>query len=200
MAWQPADLAALQVCMITASGQARAFDAALLADSISRRPYFQLERRYTGLPQFLFPASPGSLVIAGSDQGRVARAAIGDLSVQPYDLLRLRGHEWLRAAVATPPGAPVGVLSAHATLLEFDPVDLPVGLSPAQRGVYIRRNFSVVGFLSPSVLKSRSAWVVSNFGRLEQVTLPVELSRAAPARLLKLAAQEILVGVIKAPI
>ncbi|MCU0488724.1 MAG: Hsp70 family protein [Anaerolineales bacterium] len=199
MAWQPSELAASQVCMITASGQARAFDAALLADSIARRPYFQLERRYTGLPQFLFPASPGSLVIAGSDQGRAARAAIGDLSVQPYDLLRLRGNEWLRAAVAIPPGESLRAISDQATILEFDPSDLPVGLPPGQRGVSLRGKFGLIGFVPRSAWQSGRFWAVSNRGKLYPIlNLPDGLpSRSAPVRLLRLAAHETLVGMIK---
>ncbi len=200
MVWQPSSVAGLQVCMITASAQARAFDAALLADSISRRPFFQLERRYTGLPQFLFPARPAWWLIAGSDHGRAARATIGDLSIQPYDLLRLRSHEWLRAALAVPVGEPLGLLSANATLIGFDPADLPVGLPAGQRGVYIRRNFPIAGFLPPIVLRNGSAWVITNFGRLKLVAFPAELPRKAPASLLKLAAQETLVGVIQGSI
>lgn len=199
MTWQPADLAAAHVCMITASGQARAFDAALLADSISRRPYFQLERRYTGLPQFLFPARPGSLVIVGSDQGRVARATIGDLSVQPYDLLRLRGHEWLRAAVSAPPGEFLSAISTQATFLEFDPNDLPVGQPPGQRGVYLKVRFNMIGIVPRFSWEPGRYWVVSNRGSLYPLAqLPaVQPSISAPARLFRLATHENLVGMIK---
>ncbi len=196
MVWEPDTLQLPLVCLLTAAGQGRAFDSAMLANAIARRPYFQLERRYTGKPAALFPALSGATLLIGTDLGRVARAALGELTIQPVDLLRLRADEWLRAWLAVLDTAPAAAVNSHGGLLVFDAGNLPLGKPPAQRAQYIRRNFPIVGLFSLSGLAERRTYALSNLGRLHRLDLPAAETSAPDGarRLVKLAAHETLLA------
>lgn len=147
MSWKPERVERTMVCMVTAAGQSRAFDAAVLAEAIARRPYFQLERRYTGIPVRLFTADPNDVVLIGTDLGRMARATVTELSVQPLDLLRLRSNEWVSATGAFTLNDQVIALNKHAASLMVDVPALPASGPPAQRGQYLRRNTAITALV-----------------------------------------------------
>jgi hypothetical chaperone protein len=196
MTWRPNAPAQPLVVMVTAVGQGRAFDQALLADTIARRPYFQLERRYTGIPVRLLPAWPGAAIIVGTDQGRAARANISDMSVQPYEILRLRNDEWLLSAMVLQMEQPLAALDIHGNLFVFDPTKLPAGGSPAQRAQYLRRSFPVIGLFSMAELARGNLIAVSTQGRLYRLGFADGEAGTAEGfhRLIKLGAHETLAG------
>jgi hypothetical protein len=166
LAWKPEqpDLPAL--VMVTAAGQGRAFEALRLAEIIGRRPFFQLERRYSGFPVRLLAAYGQALILAGSDLGRAGRGLLNELTIQPYDLLRLRGREVLSAAAVCLPGQSVVAINNHGQWLGFDPQSLPAGGPPAQRGKYLRRGFIINGMYALNELAEGRLRAATNLRRL----------------------------------
>ena len=199
--WNPAAPAEPSICLVTAIGQGRAFGAAMLAETIARRPYFQLERRYTGIPVRLFPAGAESLILIGTSSGRVAYARDSDLAVQPYDIMRVRMDEEVSAANTFPIGSLtdgnlVAALSADGRWIPFEVQSLPYGGPPAQRGGYLRRGFSIAAFLSAKPGQTHSL-AVTSMGRMlrlgENAQIDSSEPPVAPQRVVKLAADEIIV-------
>ena len=203
MPWNPAAPTAPSICLITAAGQGRLFGAAMLAETIARRPYFQLERRYTGIPVYLFPTEVESLILIGTNSGRAAYARSSDLAVQPYDMLRVRMEEKVSVAAAFPTGVlaagnPVGALSADGRWLPFEVQGLPYGGPPAQRGGYLRRGFSIAAFLSAEPGSTARTLGVTSAGSLlglREITRGDE-PPAAPQRVVRLTPGEDIVGYI----
>jgi hypothetical protein len=203
MPWNPAAPTAPSICLITAAGQGRLFGAAMLAETIARRPYFQLERRYTGIPVYLFPTEVESLILIGTNSGRAAYARSSDLAVQPYDMLRVRMEEKVSVAAAFPTGVlaagnPVGALSADGRWLSFEVQGLPYGGPPAQRGGYLRRGFSIAAFLSAEPGSTARTLGVTSAGSLlglREITRGDE-PPAAPQRVVRLTPGEDIVGYI----
>jgi hypothetical protein len=153
--WRPAEIQKRSLCMVTRFGQARAFDARLLADHLAKAPFFQLEKRYTGHPVALLPAGEGDTILIGTDQGRVGWAAAADMAVVIRDILRARKDEEVIAAAALGSKASPLALSEAGLALRV-PVpqsgtgylaSQPAGGSPAARGVFLRRNFKIVALL-----------------------------------------------------
>jgi hypothetical protein len=192
LTWMPEQPAWPVIVMVTAAGQGRAFEAVRLAETIGRRPFFQLERRYNGFPVRLMASSGQALVLAGSDQGRLGRAALNELAVQPYDLLRLRGREALSAAAVCLPGQPVAAINNHGQWLSFDPQSLPAGGPPAQRGQYLRRGFNMIGLCTLDELLGGRLLAATSLGRLLRLDSSNDLSQPTqtPRRLFKLLPDE----------
>ena len=154
--WKPADLEQSFLVMITRAGQGRAFDARLLAEYVAKRPYFQLERRYSGIPAALVSAGGDDFVLAGTNLGRVAAASIPMLSVQPYDLLKLRSGERLSAVGISRPGSPLLTLSDQGAWLWLESEKFVTGGAPAVRGQTLRRNFAFSALFTPDQIKSNA--------------------------------------------
>jgi hypothetical chaperone protein len=165
--WQPATVEAGYIVMVTHPGRARAFDQHLLAEHIGKRPYFQLERRDTGIPAALFSTPVESLVVAATDQGRAAAAPAQPLSIQPVDLLRVKPDEHLVAAGATLPGEAALALSDQGHWLWLEPEKYVPEGPYTGRGAMLRRSFKPVVFISPGLLTIGAALVgVTSQGRL----------------------------------
>jgi hypothetical protein len=116
----------------------------LLAEHISKRPFFQLERRVAGstplrgtspatlggtpIPAYLFSAAADSLILAATNLGRAAAAPVAQLSFQPYDLLRVRPRDVAR-------GRPDERLAAAGATLPAGARDVPRSIAgQAARG------------------------------------------------------------------
>jgi len=144
--WQPESLARRFLCLVTNTGQARTFDARLLAEHIALRPYFQLERRYVGLPAGLILANEGDLLLAGTSAGRVARAWARDLQVMVTDLLKAKRDEVVSTiACGLQEQEEWAAVTQQAVALPFRPVEINgaawrrrsarlVGLFPVEGG------------------------------------------------------------------
>jgi hypothetical chaperone protein len=188
--WTPQNLPAPLICLITAAGQGRAFDAAVLAEAIASRPYFQLERRYIGFPTRLVAATPGSWLVLGTSQGRAARALVGDMTVQLVDLMRLRQDEWVSAAIAVQAFMETMAIGRHGIPLVFNLDNLPASGPPAQRGIYLRRNMAIAGLAA--LQHVNHVYALSDQGRL------IPLRTFVHARGVKLSQGESLVGFLHA--
>jgi hypothetical chaperone protein len=149
--WRPAETQKRFLCMVTRFGQARAFDARLLAEHLSKAPFFQLEKRYTGHPVALATAGEGETLLVGTDGGRVGRAPVSDMAVIVWEVLRARKDEEVTTAMALSAGcaSPVMALSEAGTLLPVDLDSIPAKTPPAARGAFLRRNFNIAAFLCP---------------------------------------------------
>ena len=149
--WEPSNPCGRYVCMVTRSGQARSFDARLLAEQVTQKPYFQLEKRYTANPVFLLPLDEAGLLLVGSSSGRAGRTTTTETTVMAYDVLKTRAGEEVTAAACVPAAedGPVLALNDGGTLLLFSPAGLLSGGPPASRGLALRRSFRILAFLSP---------------------------------------------------
>lgn len=195
--WDPEALDGRSLILLTNLGQARAFDARLLGEQLAHKPYFQLERRYSGLPSGLFLAGEDHLVIAGTDQGRVGCTPLQTLRIQPYEVLKARKTEWVSAGGVLSKNEPCLGLSGRGEWLGIDPRDLPSGGPPASRGRTIRRNFAFVQFLPFASRPGQSIPALVSSGRLVTLALPVK-DDLAPGKLqaaLRLPGHERLIAV-----
>lgn len=162
------------LCIVTSAGQGRAFDTLLMAEHLTKKPYFQLERRYTGVPLALFPADEGDRILVGTDAGRLGQVEAEEISLAAYEMLKIRQGEIVTAAAAVSPKESILILGAQGTAVPFDPHNLPADVPPASRGATIRRNFSIVGFLPITERGEPLALVLTNQARLLRLDLPSE--------------------------
>jgi hypothetical chaperone protein len=169
--WRTDRLEGPYLGMVTTSGQGRTFDAALMVENLRQKPFFQLDKRYSGLPLRLFMAQEDSWILVGTNFGRVARASAPELSVTPYDLLKTRRGEVVTAVQVIKPGEPVMALSERGEWLALEPEAIPVGGPPAGRGQLLRRNFSFAAFFSRAAEPPVVVGITSQ-GRLCYPALP----------------------------
>lgn len=144
--WQPEQPERSLICMITSSGQGRCFQTWLLAEHLLKKPFLQLEQRYSGAPVALFPAGEQELILVGTNTGRAGRVAADEIVLQPYELIKTHRGEIVTAAAAFPPGELVLAAGRRGDILPIDPLAIPAGGPPASRGQTLRRNFLIVGF------------------------------------------------------
>lgn len=189
------------ICMVTAIGQGRAFDVRMLMEYIAHRPYFQLERRYTGAPVGLFPAYAGDLILIGTNRGRLGLAPVSEMTVQAYDLVRVQKGEMVSAWAPLEAGAQIAAISADGRWLDVDPRGFASSAPAASRGKYLRSNFAIIGFLSAKDHLRGSVFGVSSLGQL--YPLPgvdgpgMSPQQVGPRKVVKLPPQETLIGCLR---
>jgi hypothetical protein len=191
--WEPEQVKQRFVCIITKYGQARAFDAKLLAEHIAKRPYFQLERRYVGNPACLVPANDEDILFVGTNLGRVARVPCRDILVVVYDVIKPRKGEQVTSAASFSREEQVLALSDNGYLLPVKPALPPEELPPASRSQTLRKNFNIAAFLS--IEPTLSGGVIALTSYLRPVALrlivPVDFtSTSKPVKAFKLQAGE----------
>ncbi len=184
------------LCLATNTGQVRSFEARLMAEYIRPRPYFQLEKRYTGVPSGLAFAEDGDLVIVGSDQGRVGWGYARKAQVVTWEALRARGEERVCALGVFQPGQELLALSRDGTALPFDPQQIPSEGAPAERGSLLRRSFAIAGFASLDAVTRGEQYALTNHMRLLRLSLPVTaVSAGTPFRVVDVDKGEKVIGV-----
>jgi hypothetical protein len=197
-AWQPAEINRRYVCLVTKYGQGRAFEARLLAEQIVKMPYFQLERRYTGIPAAVLMAGEDDWVLIGTNQGRISRAAPRSMAIVVHDLIKTRKGEELTAAGIFPMEAAVLALSAQGELLSVAPESLPADEALAQRGVFLRRNFAILDFLNPLEALQGDLFGLTSQGRVLRLAMTEAqlngLDAGKPGRAFKLKPGECLLA------
>jgi hypothetical chaperone protein len=160
------------LCMVTSTGQGRAFDTPLIAEHLSQKPYFQLERRYAGIPLALFPANRSDRILVGTNSGRLGRAEVEEMSLAAYEMLKIRQGEIVTAAGAVSPQESILILGAQGTAVPFDPHSLPADVPPTSRGATIGRNCSIVGFFPNTERPEPFILALTDRARLLQLDLP----------------------------
>jgi hypothetical chaperone protein len=170
--WKPEAPQLPLVAMVTKLGQARTFEARLLAEQISRRPYFLLERRYLGFPITLFSTLPGAVVLAGTDNGRLAFTTGEEISVNALEMIKVRKTETVVAAGSVPDGELICVLNKEGNYLPVDPDDLPNPDTTPGRAYLLRRNFVPRDFLPTADLESGQVYGLTTQARLLRVNPP----------------------------
>ncbi len=170
--WQPENPDRRFLCLVTNSGQGRTLDARLLAEQLSRRPYFNLERRYIGKPVALLLAGEDETLVAGTDLGRVGRGKVKEMQVVVFDLIKARKEEEVTAAAAFPGEAGLLALNDQGFLLPIQVEGIPISGPPASRGRTIRRNFKVVGFVPAERDAQIPSLALSDQGRVYRLALP----------------------------
>lgn len=153
--WDPDHPAGDWVCLITVLGQGRAFDAALLAEQLAHKPYFQLERRYNGIPAALLLAGGEDLILVGTEGGRAACAPVREMRVQPFEIIKVRKDEIVSAARPVANGQRVLAVNEKGQTLPVNLAELPQSGPPASRGRSLRRSFRITAFVDASSLKTR---------------------------------------------
>jgi hypothetical chaperone protein len=186
------------LCLLASTGQSRCFDLALLSEYALKRPYFQLERRYTGYPMALVHLTPGEQLLVGTDRGRAARAPLEEMQVVSFDVIRPRKGESITAAAAFRPGKMVWAVDDLGRGLKFDPAGLDYDGAPASRGQALRRNFEIVGFITEAELMEMDVFGLTREGHIRPLIDP--RAEADPlVKLFDLGSQDRLVGVISPP-
>jgi hypothetical chaperone protein len=175
------------LCLATNSGQVRSFEARLMAETIRPRPYFQLEKRYTGVPARLALAGEEDLVVVGSDQGRVGWVPARKAQVVTWEALRAKRDERVCALGIFQPGQALLALSREGTALPFDLQNVPAEGAPGERGSLLKRNFSIAGFASLEALTHGGCYALTSLGCLMKLSLPgTPLSTGTPFRMVEL--------------
>ncbi len=156
--------------LVTNTGQMRSFESRLLADQIRPRPYFQLEKRYTGLPFSLSPTSENDQVLAGTTKGRIARAVVRHSQAVTWEIVRARKEELVCGSgviSTTNQGNDVYVLaiSSDGNGIRFKLGDIPTEGPPASRGVTLHRNFSSITFIDFDQAANNQFRLLTNTGR-----------------------------------
>jgi hypothetical chaperone protein len=195
--WQPENPERRYLCLVTDSGQGRALDARLLAEQLSRRPTFNLERRYIGKPVALLLAGEDDTLVAGTDLGRVGRGLVKEMQVVVFDLIKARKEEGVTAAAAFPAEEGLLALNDLGILLPFQVEGIPASGPSASRGRTIHRNFQVVGFVPADWDLQNPILAVSNQGRVYRLALPARgeaRSLTSPFKAVRLLQGEKLVG------
>jgi hypothetical protein len=195
--WQPENPERRFLCLVTDSGQGRALDARLLAEQLSRRPYFNLERRYIGKPVALLLAGEDETLVAGIDQGRVGRGPVKEMQVVVFDLIKARKEEEVTAAAVFPGEQGLLALNDQGFLLPFQVEGIPASGPPASRGRTIHRNFKVVGFVPADRDAQTPVLALSDQGRVYRLALPAggkTTSLTSPFKAASLSHGEKLIG------
>ncbi len=189
------------ICMLTSSGQGRVFDLSLLADYIARRPYFQLERRYTGIPLALFPAYSDELILVGTNRGRIGQAPINAMIDKPHELIRLQRGESISAWASVELDAPLAALSNDGRCLGLNLQNFLRGGSPASRQGALRSNFAIIGFLASQDRLNNIIFGLSSRGclyKLPEVNFSETKSRqGAPRKMVELDPKETLIACLR---
>jgi hypothetical chaperone protein len=196
--WQPENPGGRFLCMVTDSGQGRAFDARLLAEQLAGRPYFALERRYSGRPAALLLAGEDQTLVVGTHNGRIGRGPAKEMQVVIFDLIKARKTEEVTAVAAFAGENELLALSDQGHLLPFPLEDIPASGPPAGRGRTLRRNFKVVGFIPAQSNLQPPVFALSSAGRIYHLALPdpSKLSASGPYKVIKLPATERLLSIL----
>jgi hypothetical protein len=160
------------IALVTNTGQVRSFDAQLLAEAIRPRPYFQLEKRYTGLPAALICVDFEEVILIGTDAGRVGKAQVSQCQVVTWEALRTKNVEKVISAISLVP--PDVILAFDQNGLGF-PVKIDnilVDSLPANRGILVKRGAQIVAFQATNLGKIEGTHLFTNFGRLLPMDLP----------------------------
>ena len=184
--WNPSNPAKELICMVTVEGQARALNSKLMAEQLNQKPYFQLERRYNGIPAFLLPLGLDETLIVGSSAGRVGRAEPRELRIMVYDVLKTRKHETVSAAAAFPEAEDILAVSEHGEALTVQTALISANGPPASRGQTLRKNFRVIGLIRSANLTN----AITSRGRLLQATN--QKQTASKTKIFKLHKTEVL--------
>ncbi len=154
------------VALVTNTGQVRCFDAQLLAEAIRPRPYFQLEKRYTGLPAALICLDPEEVILIGTDAGRVGKAQVSQSQVIAWEALRTKNVEKVIAAASLKPAEVILAINQHGQGLLVEMGNILSDPLPVNRGFLVKRGSQIVAF-SPTKLNEIGRSVLfTNFGRL----------------------------------
>jgi len=170
--WQPENPERRFLCLVTNSGQGRALDARLLAEQLARRPYFNLEHRYTGKPVALLQAEEDETLVAATNLGRVGRGRVKEMQVVVFDVIKARKEEEVTAAAAYSGKEGLLALSDQGFLLPFQLEGIPASGPPASRGRTIHRNFKVVGFVQVEGGAENLPLALSDQGRVYRLAVP----------------------------
>jgi hypothetical chaperone protein len=193
-AWDPENPPQRWLGMVTRFGQARCFDAHLVAEQVVKKPYFQLDKRYLGSPIGLVFMEDSQILTAGSNQGRAAWASRKDMGVTIFALLKTRKEESIRTCAALPAGELLVAVSAGGMGLPFKPAAAGAG------SAVLRRNFDLAGFMPFPASSAHDALALTSRGRLLRITaaaLARAVSAAEPARLIKLDSDERISAVLE---
>jgi hypothetical protein len=193
--WDPGNSEYRSLYFVTKYGQARAFDAALLAQHVTKKPYFQLEKRYIGFPMGLIPARDDENLIAGSNSGRIAWASRKEIGVSIYTLLKTRKDEEITAAAIFKEDDWVFAIGENGLALAFKPAP---PLDP--KGFFLRKNFRIAGLLATDCSAPMHVLAISSLCHLYQFILPSNAKEAAdkPQKVCKLEPDEQLLAVFPA--
>ena len=170
--WQPENIHFRFLCLLTNHGQARSFEARLLAEHITKMPFFQLERRYVGIPTSLVPAGDSHMLLTGTSSGRAAWVPARDILVVVYDMLKTRRGEAVTASAAFEPDETLLAMNERGDLLRVPPLPASTGLPPASRGHALRKNFNITAFLSLEYALQQPVYALSSYARLYRLALP----------------------------
>jgi hypothetical chaperone protein len=180
--WRSKDERENYICMVTKYGQARCFDAGLLADYIEKRPYFELERRYDSFPACLAWVNADDLLVVGTNKGRVGVANHKDMSNLVYDVIKARKGEEITTALPLRAGEPTLAISQAGTAIHFDPMMIPVDGPAASRGKMLRRNFHIVGFIPFGGLREGTHRFLTSRGRIITLHLKGDTTLLEPVK------------------
>ncbi|MGD9093390.1 MAG: Hsp70 family protein [Anaerolineales bacterium] len=173
------------ICIVTKYGQARCFDAGLLADYIEKRPYFELERRYDSFPACLSWMAADDMLITGTNNGRVGRASRKEMSNLVYNIIKARKGEEVTAAQPFRQGESLLAVSEKGHGIAFDPMTIPSQGPAASKGRTLRRNFHIVDFVTLGDITVRHPRYLTTKGRAIALQLPDDLHTDEPIRPLK---------------
>lgn len=199
MPWNPDRLDFQMVGLVTSTGQVRGFDAGLLADQMAGRPYFQLEKRYTGIPAVLLPTSGDEWIVTGTSTGRIGRAPGKDFRILVANALKTKPGEKVTAAISTSGEQDLVALSETGYFLAVQTASIPANGAPAGRGMQLRRNFPIIAFLPAPTDEPTCPLLVTDLGRLVQSKIaPGQLPTLPqpPTRMIKLGPDEAILGCV----
>lgn len=154
------------VALVTNTGQVRSFDAQLLVEAIRPRPYFQLEKRYTGLPAALLCVDPEEVILIGTDAGRIGKAQVSQSQVIAWEALRTKNVEKVISAACLKPADVILAIDQHGQGLPVEMDNILSDPIPANRGFLVKRGFPLVAFTRMNNDEPERSLLFTNFGQL----------------------------------
>lgn len=173
--WNPDQVATRFCCLVTNLGQMRCFEAQLLSDQIRPRPFFQLEKRYAGLPLALLMTDEDRILMIGTNTGRIGRANPRHGLGITWEMLRPHGREMVCAAGSFPREGLLLAVDAHGKAIVVDPLFAPFEGPPAGRGILLRRDFCIVSFMALAPASKGQVKAFTSLGRLIPITFTLTL-------------------------
>ncbi len=153
------------LCLVTNTGQVRCFDARLLAEYVRPRPFFQLEKRYTGLPAALIMTGHDGQIIIGTDAGRVGQAMVRQAQVVAWESLRAKSDETVTAAASFPANQTILAINPLGQAMNLHTQDFPVEGPVSSRSLFLKRGFSICAFISLSSEREKQRYFITNLGQ-----------------------------------
>lgn len=189
-AWNAQEPEKRFIVLVTNTGQVRSFDARLMAEHILPRPYFQLDKRYTGLPAVIMLAEENELIVLGTNNGRVGWCNARQVQVMAAEALRAKGNERVTTASVCADSSKLLAVNLQGLALPFNIKEIPNEGPPANRGMILRRGFEIVAIYPFEFIKQGEASALTSLGRQVNLYLPENPLQPLPMRVVRLEESE----------